>query len=731
MTSLAEKQPTRWPCARAPAALGRFWERNDGLLYALFAVSCTAYLAGTFYGYLLLQTGGSWSAPLDDVFIHFDYARAFARGYPFQWSEGNGFSSGNTSLSYPVVLGIGYWVGLRDARLMLWAAIVAGASVLGLLWWARHLAEPRHGGMGTWAKYLLPPALLSMGALNWTLWSGMENALHLGLWGLYMRAVLWATEATALESAQRRVWLSGAVGALLVATRPESSVCVAVAGGYLWWRSAQAHASASRPFGWRGAWRTLCAAGLPAVGLLGLQALANRALTGETSANGAIAKLFLNNPYLSPGEMLERYGSLLRYIVPRLVEHHFADVRPWGYLVPALALVPLACRRTRPVALLLWAQIVSWMLLIALNNQVRWHNERYAMPAVAWLLVLAAIGLGLVGVGADRARLTASKRWALPASVGRGALALALGALYWHHQEPRMRDQIWFFGRASRNIRDQHVAAGTFLRDARVHRVLVGDAGAITYTSDRAGLDIIGLGGYQDLPMARATVHGLGAAIELLEHIPAADRPDVMAVYPSWWGDLPTYFGRFVTSFPVHGNVICGGAEKVIYEASWSALDGGGRPRLLGPDEWVSDELDVADLPSEHGHRYQLLDRPIGFVTYRLLDDPAQRSADLFDAGRIVPMGATERSRLVAPGGKARLVVRTATSKPTRLAIRVDGRELGELALGAGGTAWHEPSLPLPADLAGPFELSVRPMDGDWVSYHCWVVAEGLPRKGK
>jgi hypothetical protein len=57
-----------------------------------------------FYAYMRVQTGGDWSAPLDDVFIHFDYARATARGYPFQWSEGNGFSSGNTSLSYPFAL---------------------------------------------------------------------------------------------------------------------------------------------------------------------------------------------------------------------------------------------------------------------------------------------------------------------------------------------------------------------------------------------------------------------------------------------------------------------------------------------------------------------------------------------------------------------------------------------------------------------------------------------------
>src|SRR3954447_6348967 len=105
----------------------------DRVLYPLVAGVATLIAARAFYGYMLLQTGGEWSAPLDDVFIHFDYARATARGYPFQWSEGNGFSSGNTSLSYPFVLALGYWAGFRGLSIMHWAAIVACVSTLGFL----------------------------------------------------------------------------------------------------------------------------------------------------------------------------------------------------------------------------------------------------------------------------------------------------------------------------------------------------------------------------------------------------------------------------------------------------------------------------------------------------------------------------------------------------------------------------------------------------------------------
>ena len=116
-----------------------FFRRIDPALYPLWAAACAIASARGFYGYLLKQTGGEWSAPLDDVFIHFDFARSAARGHPFEWVDGNGYSSGNTSLLYPFVLAFGYWAGFRDLKLMVWAAIVAAVSVFGTLLVARRL----------------------------------------------------------------------------------------------------------------------------------------------------------------------------------------------------------------------------------------------------------------------------------------------------------------------------------------------------------------------------------------------------------------------------------------------------------------------------------------------------------------------------------------------------------------------------------------------------------------
>jgi hypothetical protein len=718
------------PALRLLDALAARWPLIDGLLFPLFAGACVLYAALAFYGSLHRQTGGQWSAPLDDVFIHFDYARATARGYPFQWSEGNGFSSGNTSLSYPFVLALGYWAGFRGMAIMQWAAIVACLSTLGFFLAAGRLSR----GLGRWAKYLLPPVVLSLGALDWSLFSGMENAFHLAVWGLALVPTLAVArladpsilgERPSLDDPPpsadpaRRVaqlgLLAGLASALLFATRPESVVCIASFALF-------AALPVRRAFGNRAALFTMLRIGLPGALMLVAQAVANKAFTGEWSANGAIAKLALNNPYLTGAEKLEQYFFLLKYVILRNTQHHFSDVLPVGWLVPLIALIPLFPRRTRKIAILLWVNVAGWLLLVSLNGQVRWQNERYTMSAVAWLFVLAGLGLGVIvspGVAPLGAKGEAMRRIT---SLSRVLTALAIGALYWHFQLPNMKDQIWFFGRASRNIRDQHIVAGKILAELAPRRVLVGDAGALLYASDRAGLDIIGLGGYHDLPFARAGVHGLGASLELIERMPPAERPDLMAIYPSWWGDLPTLFGHRITGVSVVGNVICGDSEKVIYRADWKTLDGSGLPHTLREGESVIDALDTADLISEKQHRYTYPTPSMGFVDFRVLADPGDRGRDLFDAGRVIPGGQRETARLKAPRGKGRLIVRTVVGKKAVLEVSAGGRPLGKIAL-KPTRGWIEPSLDLPAGLPAELDLTLVPIEGEWLDTHVWIVA--------
>jgi hypothetical protein len=705
---------------RPQGRLAAAWPQVDAVLFPVFAGGCVLYAALTFYGSLHRQTNGAWSAPLDDVFIHFDYARATARGFPFQWSEGNGFSSGNTSLTYPFVLALGYLLGCRGVSLMLWAAIVACLSTLAFLLAAARLAEP----LGRWAKYLVPPAVLSLGALDWSLFSGMENAFQLAMWGLtlVLATTITPEAGTHAPTLRARGWITGCAGALLFATRPESFVCVAVLGALAAWE-------VRRAAGARGSVATLARIGLPGAVAVVAQAVANRLFTGEWAANGAIAKLGFNDPYMPAHEKWNEYLFLLKYVVVRNTEHHFAEATAnvrgpggWGWLVPAVALLPLFDRRTRKGAIVLWVSAIGWLALVACNRQVRWQNERYTMSAVAWVLVLFAMGLGVVLSRAYPAAVAARVGRAEPLVASlRAMLAVGLAALYARGQLPQMRDQIWFFGRASRNIRDQHLAAGALLAELKPSRVLVGDAGALMYASDAPGLDLIGLGGYHDLPFARAALHGLGASLELVERMRPSERPDAMAIYPSWWGDLPTLFGRQLATFPVYGNVICGGAEKVIYKTDWSALDRSGKPRVIRPGEHIVDELDVADLVSEKAHRYSFPHPAMGFVDFRVLGDVLQPKRDLFDAGRVIPPGTTETARVQAPPSGGRLVVRTAVGEENQIEVRINGQSSGSILL-TPSKGWTETAIDLPAGLPEEVELALTPKDAPWLDTHVWIL---------
>ncbi len=593
---------------------------------------------------------------------------------------------------------------------MVWAAVLAVAFTWAFLLLLGGIV--RRAGH-PWLPFAIPPSVLSLGALDWTLFSGMENAMHLAVTGLLIAAVLRQVSPPPNRPPSRAHRPAIALlASLALLTRPESLALIVASAVFAFVflsRSLKA--------------RSVLAAWLivPSVLTLVLQSVMNRVFTGEWSANGALVKLALYNPYLSAAETWNEYKFHLDYIIDRITKHHLAPLDahpsriPWGWIVPSLAVLPLAAGSTRRLALLLWAWIIAWFVVIPLNGQVRWQNERYVMPAVAWLLVLGGLGLGLLlRAGQSRRRLIRAPALLLAAVAAGG---------YIDHQADNMRDQLWFFARACRNILDQHLTAGEVLKQIRPKRVLVGDAGAMIYASDRPGLDLIGLGGYHRYPFARASVHGLGASLELIERMPPNERPDVMALYPTWWADLPIQFGKPIAEFPVFGNVICGGRDKVLYLADWSSMRRDSKPLSLNAGEAVVDEVDVADLVSERAHRYVFPHPSNGFVDYRILPSGGDRRRDLFDAGRWIRSGSSEQMEFQAPKATARIVVRSAPVARARIEVRVDGQYTGVLEL-ERREGWTEGSTSIPAPKGSRMTVELAALDDDWFNAHVWLVTE-------
>lgn len=705
---------------------------SQQFVYGAFAGLCTLWVAADFFAsikdqlFLSAARAGVpqgehvWSAPLDDVFIHFDFARSAARGYPFEWSEGNGYSSGGTSLLYPFVLSLGYVFGYTGLSQVLWSGIVACISV-----WALLLAAPRMmAHLPWWTKYLLPPLLLSIGGLNWSLFSGMEVAFFLAVWGLCL--VCWDRLIHRRSFEHPPALALGLSCAVLVATRPESAplvACFVLSAVALCWRRTN----------WVQRVTILTVGALPGAAVVVAQALANRLLTDDWSAAGALVKLELNHPHLSSTQVWDAWLFHLKYQVLRATDYHLS-AWSWdaggislsaGWLLWLAAGAGLLWPQTRRYAVLLWLQSVLWVATVALNGQVRWQNERYTMPAVTWLLFAAILGWGQMlayGVELWRRRQQAAlhpARRVLPLFVS-GVSLLSLST-FLVGQQPRYRDQLWFFGRAARNIYDQHVQTGDRLRHTAATRVMVGDAGAIPFISDLPAVDLIGLGGLTGYPFARATRTGLAAGLELLERMAPAERPNVMALYPSWWGNLPLWFGEPLFEVPVRGNVICGGRSKVVYRTNWDAFRGSAVPTAKPGGLEPTLSVDFADLLSERTAEVRF-EGTSGYVGMKILPRTASSTHSVWDGGRILPPGTSTAFTLrnLRPNQTLHLTVRVAQAQPATLSLEVAGQRLKSVDLPAAAH-WNEVQFEVPArSVTSSLPLVMRAEGMSITVYHLW-----------
>jgi len=634
---------------------------------------------------------GFFPAPLDDVYIHFDFARSLAEGHPFEWIPGNGYSSGETSPLYAVLLAAGWLVGFRGRLVGVWAAIIAIVSLAAFVRSVRAFVRPAPAVV-TWGAALLT---LSVALVDWTLFSGMEMAAFAGALGPTLLALKRARGSMAERGGLTREaaqWRLGIWGAVLVLLRPEAGVLVAVFA-----------VVAARAVGRRSALAAIGRVALPAAVVTAAVIGANLIATGSAQSAGAQLKLLSSNPYLSPSDRARVY-------VENLVTFGVKGVRselgafPWLRLVvPGLAFVALLSRKRRSLVFACLAGALAWTLLVSWNSNSPFHNFRYYAPAM--LLVLVAAGSGAAGIAESldrRRKQGTSTACALLVCACGGALA-------------RLPAQVRHFTRAASNIRDQQIeVASRLAANTPGARLLLNDAGAIPFVSRLPAIDALGLGGYRRLPFALAAVHGEGATLELLERLDPAERPTHLAVYPQWFGAIATRFGVEVDRVTLADNLICAGPTKVIYRADWSPLD----VPHPSPRGDVIDEIDVADVISEREHGYEA-PLPEARATFDvLLDAQGMRR---FDAGRTIPVRRSERFFVRNAGpGRARIVVRVDDAAgPIHMKTKKVEADLALSDVRPGG--WREATAEIDA-LTTLDEIELTAKEAPYRDYHVWIV---------
>ncbi len=632
--------------------------RRSLFIWALFCVIAGA----TFLAYTLtsLSNGhGEFVMPLDDVYIHFQYARQMAMGQPYVYNPGLPATSGATSFLYPYILAVGYLIGFQGLKLGLWAMGLGALALVSAMWLVYKLV--RLLGSGEWLAVLVAVALGVDGAVAWHFMSGMETGLVMLLTLGTLYAVISVVTDENESVTYIILWATG-----LALIRPEGGVLAVVAMVIVWWGRRRKYGFASgKPLQVHGRVGLI----IPVLAV-GVQPLVNWLLTGSAVASGNAAKSILGTVPFYWDEVIRRIvGNFVQiwvefgtgispreglYVMPLLLLFSAVGI---GFLViqPKLRLVS--------VMLVLW--LLSGTVILATLDTVFWHFKRYQMPFIALLFPLAGWGIGAVA-SYKRQVTRENTEYSLTAETQRvfpqkGFAYLIVGGMILVAAVTSVQF-LQYYGLNVGYVYAQPLQMARWLQANTPDNAVIAvhDVGMMRYMGGRTTLDIVGL---TTKGAADYWRNGPGSVAEFLMR----EKADYIASYGYGHGyglgmiaDTDIY-GKPLASFPVdldnNANVALAANFQGIYKPDWSAIDHGkavlqtstldylSRLTKLHSSETaqVSNQysIDVANIKSENSGwvSYDWKDTPatVGFTTeVRQLDysDCNSNCIQVVDAGR-------------------------------------------------------------------------------------------------
>ncbi|MCC6615907.1 MAG: hypothetical protein IT320_20725 [Anaerolineae bacterium] len=726
------------------------------------AVTFVVYLAtGTSVGGV-----GAPVMPLDDVYIHFQYARQLANGQPYVYNPGLPPTSGATSLIYPFALAPGYLIGFQGLNLGIWAMLIGALAFAASILLVYHIGRVYAGDM------LAALAALTFGlsgAFAWHAMSGMETMLAV----CFSLALLYGL------TTRRLGWLIGG-GALLAITRPEGAIGAVLASLVILMRFQGAMdervLSPQSPHRdgegmnqrFRGgddepmlSWPRLALALIPLLAI-GLQPLLNLLITGSATASGSQAKS-LFSAALPMSDILARIvdnfvGMFRAWLLPQgepvylnLIVSGLAlvgvlstgywvlrhtDAARFSSLVRRLIARLLAILLSPPVLIVIW--LIGGALLISTLDTAFWHFRRYQMPFMALLFPLATWGAGWI---AGQFSGEGGRSVGRPYTVRNGiALALlivgaGLAASTWLPWLDYDALNVGYV-RAQPLAMAQWLAANT-PEDAVI---AVHDVGMMRYVGGRTTFDIVGL----TTPGAAAYWRqGPGAVGEFL----ARERPDYIANYGEGHGlglgflaqtDLYAEpLAEFTVDLDPRFNVALAAAKQGIYRPDWTGAEAATTEHQASLTPYLDgltliDTLNVADIADEDAHDYAWRnDRPVqGFPTefeqFAALDCTADtpQVCTPMDGGRRIN-GEESFTLATRPSEDLLLVTRVHPAHTGAFDVYANDQRIATRVIPFLPGSWLEIATLIPADVITSERTRIRIVphlaDGDYVPYRHWA----------
>ncbi len=676
------------------------FDRNQWLRWCVCGVVSLGLMLAYVVGGLRV-TDGVLLMPLDDTYIHFQYAHQLAAGQPYVYNPGLPPTSGATSFLYPYVLAVGDLAGFRGLALGAWAIFIGWVALTISMMLVHRLT--RSGGAPEGIAWGVTLAFAG-GASAWHAFSGMETLLViLLLLGTFdaLRSA-WAIGTPATLTALT-VWACA-----LALIRPEGGWFAVAAVGSAAWANRRMVRLQPR-FG---------ALLLLPIVALGVQPLVNLLLTGSAVASGNAAKSIFGAVPFDLGTVLARWVQQTVRIGWEALSG--VDSRGVWYMLPLLPLLaafgvwnaPRGQRTRLAVLLLMW--LGGGAVLVATLDTAFWHFKRYQMPLLALLFPLA--GWGLAGWW-QRGRVV---RWLTGVLVGVWVLAAAGMAAQFAYAYQLNVGYV--------NAQPYAMARWLAANTAPEVTVAVHDTGMMRYQGRRNTLDMVGL---TTPGAAEYWRSGPGAMAEFVMR----RRPDWIASYGPGHGfglgmlADTSLFGAPVASFEVtldnRYNVALAATFQGVYRPDWTAADR--RSAIWQPSSQqysagmlLMDSLNVGDVADEQAHAYAWTGTGEGFPTEVHEADYAACSADtcrVVDGGRRL-VREQFRVRLTA-GEDALLLTRVLPAAGGgRVAVSVNGESLAERWIPDVPGQWVEIPLWIPAErVQAETLISVTTVAGVYAAY--------------
>jgi hypothetical protein len=487
-------------------------------------------------GFFLLKTRqiaggvGVGAFPLDDSWIHMQFARNLAEGRGFSYNPGVPVS-GSTAPLWTLALGAAFAVlgshpvlakglGIAAALVTAWLA-----GRLALAWAGRHEVA------------LLASVLVALaGPMVWGALSGMEVAL----------AALLVTAALLLHT-RGRAWAGGIVLGLAVLARPEAVLLLP-----LFWLAGPL--SGRRALAW----------GLPVAACLAPWVAFNLVTAGSPLPATAAAKVegglvgylagvreplgtsLLGRPWQFEAEWA-RWLWRVDVLLPVLL---FPGLWWLGRRAGRLVLVPASVLLLHPLA----------MALLAPYRGPSFQEGRYSIHLLPLAFVVAVaplaplFSLSTLSPGGGERRVRGRPGWLAAGALLVGTIAALPGSASRY---------AW----GVQNIEAMQVHLGHWVarETPPTARIGLNDVGAIAYISRREVVDVMGLVTPAIIPFRRDGEMGVLRYLELA-------CPDYLIVFPDWFPTISGMADRFHPVYRVRldHNEVAGADELVVYEAAWS-----------------------------------------------------------------------------------------------------------------------------------------------------------------